>query len=188
MSIATQLSGAMKKLIADEFEDAVVGVSVALSATARREEPDLGDKAACRSFLDSNLDVISKIAWVAFGVAMPINFRYRRLDKRNPGIAVCSMSEMLYDVVRCTAVHEAKLPDNLIFVRVPIIKTGNDGELVLPIDLIYGLLMAVVASPKNSGERIDGDPLFHFGGKSASINNFWGDGTALRRMIGISHE
>jgi len=185
MSIATQLSNAMKKLITDEFEDAAVGVSLALSATARLEKPNLGDKAACRKFLDSNLDVISRIAWVAFGVAVPINFRYRRLDKHDPGIAVRSMPEMLYDVVRCTAVHEAKLPDNLIFVRAPLIQTGHDGELVLPIDLIYGLLMAVAASPKNAGESIDGDPVFSFGGKSAPINGFWGNGIALRRMIGV---
>ena len=93
MSIATQLLDAMKKFDVDEFEDAFVGISVALSATARLEYPSSSDKAACRKFLESNLDIISKIAWVAFGVSQPINFRYRRLDKYNPGIGLRSTSE-----------------------------------------------------------------------------------------------
>ena len=82
-----------------------------------------------------------------------MNFRYRRLDQRVRAVAVRSMPEMLYDVVRCTAVHEAGLPDNLQFTAQPLIQTGLDGELVLPIDVIYGLLIAVVASTENANEK-----------------------------------
>jgi hypothetical protein len=116
--------------------------------------PSDGDKSACRKFLQQNLPIISKIAWVSLGVSQPINFRYRRLDPRNPGIVVCTMPEMLYDVIRCTAVHEAKLPDNLRFTEQPVIHLGNDGELLLPIALIYGLLLAVVASRQNAGTLV----------------------------------
>lgn len=163
----------------------MVAASVALSATARLEYFTDGDKAACRKFLDQSLPIISKIAWVSFGVSQPINFRYRRLDSKAPGTADRTMPEMLYDVVRCTAVHEAKLPDNLRFTKESIIHLGNDGELVLPIDLIYGLLIAVVASPKNSDQKIEGDPVFSFGGKSIKINELWGDRSKIEAFIGI---
>jgi len=83
------------------------------------------------------------------------------------------MPEMLYDVVRCTAVHEARLPPNLLFTAAPIIQTGLDGELVLPIDLIYGLLLAVVAAPTNAHERAGGDPTFSFGDRQVQINEVW---------------
>lgn len=85
------------------------------------------------------------------------------------------MPEMLYDVVRCTAVHEAGLPDNLRFTAQPVIQTGLDGELVLPISVIYGLLIAVVASSKNADEKAGGNPCFSFGGKSVQINELWGN-------------
>jgi hypothetical protein len=185
MSVGSQLTDAMRKLSEDGFEDAVVAASVALSATARLEYPTCGDKAACRKFLEQSLPIISKISWVSFGVSQPINFRYRRLDSKSPGIATRTMPEMLYDVVRCTAVHEAKLPDNLRFTRQPIIQLGNDGELLLPIDLIYGLIIAVVASPKNTDQQIDGDPEFSFGGKSVRINELWGDRDKIEAFIGI---
>lgn len=185
MSIANQVADAIKKLSGNSFEDAVVAASIALSATARLEYPTDGDKAACRKFLEQSLPIISKIAWVSFGVAQPINFRYRRLDSKAPGIAVRTMPEMLYDVVRCTAVHEAKLPDNLRFTEHPLIHLGDDGELILPIDLIYGLLIAVVASPKNSDQNIKGDPEFSFGGKSIKINELWGNRSKIEVFIGI---
>jgi hypothetical protein len=175
MSVGTQVAEAMRKLSAGRFEDAVVAASIALSATARLENPRVRDKAACRKFLEKYLPIISKIGWVSFGVSQPINFRYRRLDSRAPGIAVRTMPEMLYDVVRCTGVHEAKLPDNLKFTEHPIIQLGNDGELVLPINLIYGLLVAIIASPENADQKIEGDPVLSFDGKSIHVNELWGD-------------
>ena len=185
MSVSSQVADAIKKLLDDHFEDAIIASSIALSATARLENPTLGDKDACHEFLESYLPIISKIAWGTFGVSQPINFRYRRLDSRRSGIAVRTMPEMLYDVIRCTAVHEARLPDNLRFTKQPVIQLGNDGELVLPIDLIYGLLIAVVASPQNSGQKIEGDPVFSFGGKSMRFNELWGSRDEIEVLIGI---
>jgi hypothetical protein len=185
MSVGSQVADAIRKLSEGQLEDAVVAVSVALSATARREQPNEGDKLACHKFLEKNLPIISKIGWVAFGVSQPINFRYRRLDKIKPGLGVRTMPEMLYDVVRCTAVHEAGFPRNLRFTKEPVIQTGDDGELVLPIDVIYGLLIAVVASPMNGHERAEGDPRFSFGGKSVQVNDLWGKRDKIAAFIGI---
>jgi len=185
MSVGSQVADAMRKLSGGRFEDAVVTASVALSATARLEYPKDGDKAACRKFLEQNLPIISKIGWVSFGVSQPINFGYRRLDSRTPCISVRTMPEMLYDVVRCTAVHEAGLPDNLRFTKQSVIQTGLDGELVLPIDVIYGLLLAIVASPKNADEQVEGDPVFSFGGKIIRVNELWGERGKIAAFIGI---
>ena len=185
MSVGSQVTDAIRKLSQGRFEDAVVAASVALSATARREYRTDGDPSACRKFLGKNLLIISKIGWVSFGVSQPINFRYRRLDKRKPGIDVRTMPEMLYDVVRCTALHEAATPENLRFTPDPVIQTGPDGELVLPIDVVYGLLIAVVASPKNAGERAEGDPTFSFGGRSVQLNELWGKPDEVAAFIGI---
>ena len=185
MSVGSQVADAMRKLSEDRFEDAVVATSVALSATARLEYPKDSDKAACRKFLEQNLPIINKIGWVSFGVSQNINFRYRRLDSRKPGIEIRKMPEMLYDVVRCTSVHEAGFPDNLRFTKQPVIQTGFDGELVLPIDVIYGLLMAIVASPENADKQAEGDLVFSFGGKSIHVNELWGERRKMKAFIGI---
>jgi len=44
---------------------------------------------------------------------------------------------------------------------------------LLPIDLIYGLLLAVVAAPTNAHERAGGDPTFSFGDRQVQINEVW---------------
>lgn len=188
MSVGSQVADAMRKLCKGHYEDAVIATSVALSATARQEYPTDRDRAACRKFLKQKLPIICKIGWVSFGISQPINFRYRRLDSNAPGIAVRTMPEMLYDVVRCTAVHEARLPDNLRFTELPVIQTGSDGELLLPIDVIYGLLIAIVASPTNADEQAEGDPTFSFGGKSIRINELWGKFDKIAAFIGIGEE
>lgn len=185
MSVGSQVTEAMKKLSEDKFEDAIIAASVALSATARLEFPTDGDPDACLNFLEQNLRMISKIGWVSFGVIQPINFKYRRLDSRSPGVSVRSMPEMLYNVVRCTAVHEAVLPKNLRFTKDPIIETGHYGELVLPVDVIYGLLIAIVSSPKNADELVEHDPIFSFGGKNIRVNELWGDRDKVKAFIGV---
>lgn len=187
MSIESQVSDTFKKLSENRFEDAIVAVSVALSATARLEYPNARDKKAHHNFLNHNLPIISKIGWIAFGVSQNINFKYRRLDKFNKGseISTRTMPEMLYDVIRCTAAHEAKLPDNLQFTNDSVIQLGNDGELVLPIAFIYGLLMAVVASPKNTGRKIEKNMNFKFNNKSVLVNELWGEHEKLKAFIGV---
>ena len=186
MSVGSQVTNALRRMQRREFEDAVIATSVALSATARLEYPEDGDKEACHRFLNRNLPIICKVGWKAFGVLQPMKFKYRRLDGRGTPVAVRTMPEMLYDVVRCTAVHEAKLPNNLRFTDAPVIQIGFDGELVLPIDVISGLLIAVVASPKNSGERVDGDPMFSFEGRTKRLNEFWGKRDVVAAFIGIA--
>jgi hypothetical protein len=186
VSVGSQVAEAMKKVTENRFEDAAIAASVALSATARLEYPTVGDKEACRQFLDQNLPIICKIGWVAFGVSQPINFRYRRLDAKGTNVGVRTMPEMLYDVVRCTAVHEARLPSNLRFTLLPVIQTGLDGELVLPIDLIHGLLLAIVGCPKNADQRVDGNPIFSFEGRNVPINELWGKREKILGFIGAA--
>ena len=94
------------------------------------------------------------------------------------------MPEMLYDVVRCTALHEAALPGNLRFTVQAVIHLGDDGELLLPIDVIYGLLIAIVGSPKNRNDRAKGHPIFSFGGKKIKLNELWGDRDQVSKFIG----
>lgn len=183
MSVGNQVMDSMKKLAEHRFDAAAVAASAALSATARLEYPTGGDQAACRKFLEHNLPIICKIGWMAFGVSQPINFRYRRLDLQAPGISLRTMAEMLYDVVRYTAVLEAGLRKNLRFTEEPGIQTGHDGELVLPIDVIYGLLLAIVGSPQNADQQADGDPVFSFKGKSIRVNEVWGEREKIVELI-----
>ena len=45
--------------------------------------------------------------------------------------------------------------------------------------------MAIVISPKNTHERIEGDPVFSFGGKSIRVNELWGDRNKIAVFIEI---
>src|SRR4029453_14576291 len=175
----------MKKIAEDRFEDAVITASVALTATARVEYPAGSEKTACRRFLESNLPIICRIGWPAGG-SQPTSFRYRRLDLQVPGISLRTTAEMLYDLVRCTAVPDAGLRKDLRFTRLPVIQTVLDGELVLPIAVVYGLLLAIVGSPQNAGQQADGDPLFSFAGRSVRVNELWGEREKIATFVGAA--
>ena len=73
-----------------------------------------------------------------------------------------------------------------LFTLQPIIQTGLDGELLLPIDLVYGLLIAVVGSPKNADQQVEGDPTFTFRDKSIRINELWGKRERVVAFIGAT--
>jgi len=45
--------------------------------------------------------------------------------------------------------------------------------------------MAVVASPMNTDQKIDGDPVFSFGGKRIKINELWGDRGKIEEFVGV---
>ncbi len=186
MSIGSQVTEAIKRIAETHFEDAAVATSVAVSATARREYPVARDGVAYRAFIAESLPIICKVGWIAFGVSQPIKFRYRRLDGRNPRTAVLTMPEMLYDVVRCTAVHEAGLPSNLRFTSDSVIRTGHDGELVLPADLLYGLILAVVAAPTNADQQTDGDLIVSFADRSAHLKGLWGRRDRVLSFVGVT--
>jgi hypothetical protein len=57
---------------------------------------------------------------------------------------------------------------------------------VLPVDVVYGLLLAIVGAGVNRDQHVDGDPTFSFGGGNVAINTLWGQRRKILEFIGAA--
>ncbi len=88
----------------------------------------------------------------------------------------------MYFVVRCGLVHEAEIPDTQEFTQDALISV-RDGRLTLPAGFIYGLIVAVIASPANAGEQSETHYQINVDGEALPLHEFWGRSCGLESII-----
>jgi hypothetical protein len=155
-SIGKRVAEAMEKIDARDAEGALYQICSALGSTADREYPNPGGK-SYRQFIHDNMSVITRVGMGVEILNLHLGgFSHPEITPDASG--TCRFEQVLYHAVRCGLYHEGKLPDDLRFEfgkafdhRGPV--------LVLPAELIYGLITAVVIAPVNAGEKLPD----HFG-------------------------
>lgn len=187
MSIARCIERALRALDSGDFEDAFLQVSVAVAATARKENPSLqGDQRCYRKFLKDNIDLITR---VSFGSTFRegIRLRYDHSDLKNTPDGTHSLDGLLYVVVRCSLVHEAGLPPGFTVVREPMFATGDtSGEVTISSKLALGMAVAVTASPVNADEELSRECSVELNGDRVALRELRGGRNELRRRLGLS--
>ena len=124
-------------------------ICAAIEITAKTEFGKKG-RTAYKNFIHQNLALITDIA---FGVKIRnLTFRFDHPDLPKNADGHVPLQDIFYHVVRCGLYHEASLPGNLKFIDEMRISAEN-GVLILPSALIYGLVTAVIVSPANCSER-----------------------------------
>lgn len=169
--IADRIIEAFQKLQQKDFEGALIPISIALDATAKREYGK-GGRASYKDFIKSNMRLITRSGCGPSIGNIQISFSHPEIKNPRPD-GTCTMDEILYHIVRCSLLHEAELGPGLRF------EEGNslfmDGQTqVLPSCLINGLLISVVAAPVNTGERVGDQYGLLLRGYHAPLNLLWG--------------
>jgi hypothetical protein len=172
MSIAKRISEAIDRLVARDAEGALIPISIAVDATAQMVYPMEKNNVAYKTWLHNNLWLITK---VGFGNVSINNFHFRfdHPDVTPDKDGYVSIDQILYHLVRCGLLHQAKLPSNIQFNYEGEIKLG-DNEIVFDSSIIYGMIAAVVVSPFNSGETIPIQYGLTVFGQTKSFNELWG--------------
>ncbi|MFC1736633.1 hypothetical protein ACFL1X_10995 [Candidatus Hydrogenedentota bacterium] len=172
MSIGQRVSDTIQKLQESNPESALHQICAAIEATVKRES-GAGGRSNYKNFIQQNMELITRIAFNSIsGKNMYFELAHPDLPKDSNGVS--SIQDIFYHVVRCGLYHDAKLPDNLRFCDGKKIFTDTDGVLVLPSELIDGLLIAVVTSSVNSKERALGDYVLTFPYANIAVNSLWG--------------
>lgn len=169
-------------------EEAALHVSVAVAATSQKEYPKEKDNVAFTRFVEENADLV----WTHHGVRLSSTLFVQGL-KRNDALAAdfANLSDVLYRLVRCTTVHEAGLGRGVIFTPVevggPVVMSGGY-PATLPWQALYGLLLAVIGSEKNSDQKIPREgarekpwTFWNVPGQPA-LNDFWGKREEIVRV------
>jgi len=171
MSIGKRVSEAIEKMEASDSEGALFAICAPIEATAVKEFNKKG-RSSYKNFIHQNLGLITDIAFGGRQI-LNMNLAYNHPDLKKNSDGTYSFQDIIYHVVRCGHYHEAKIPDNLKFTQEGLISV-NDGNLVLPSSLIYGLIIAVVVSPANSGENTNKNEILNLYNFPIPINKLWG--------------
>ncbi len=179
MSVADRIIEACDKLQAKDLEGALIPISIALDATAKREYGKQG-RGSYKDFIRSNMRLITRSGCGPSIGNIQVRFAHPEIKARPDG--TCTLEEILYHAVRCGLLHEAELGKDLRF------QEGNslfiDGQtLVLPSCLISGLLVSVVAAPVNAGERISDNYGILMRGYHNPLNRFWGKREETMKLL-----
>ena len=180
MSIGKKVSRAMDELQAGDAEEALYQISSAVEATAKAEY-GTGGRGNYKNFIHDNFGLITKIA---FGHARILKLRigYSHPEIKSDADGTCSIEEVFYHAVRCGLAHETKLPHNLVFTDEQAIKPDKSGTLFLPKSLVMGLIVAVVVSPANAGEKADKPCGIQYIGLNIPVEKMWGKRAELIRL------
>lgn len=151
MSIANRVTEAADKYIAGDYENCLIQASIATDATAKATFPTESGNQAYKRFVHENMKLITMVAFQQGRSILNLNLGYRHPELQPNAEGLCSLQQIFYHVVRCGLIHEGRLPDD-IELRLGRILSLDNNQLLLPAELLMGLVLAVVAAPQNASE------------------------------------
>ena len=172
MTIAERVVECIEKSAANQTENALIQVCIALDATAKNEHPTtkkVGKR--FKAFIQSNHDVITFFS--LNGNIVKNTFRVGDL----------TFTEMVYKVLRCGLLHEGELPKLLKFAPPGQTVSFSDQLWHLPTTFVTGTLLAVIGAATNANHRIGPNYKVTFAGKDFPINDLWGRIDKVRDAI-----
>jgi hypothetical protein len=183
MSIGKRIEETVARMAANDADAALIPMSIAVASTAQLLYPTKKDNQAYKRFVSQNLGLISRVAFSGTAFArMHVSFSHPSLKPASDGTV--TIEQVLYHVVRCGLLHSAALPNGLRFENgTAFLVDPTTNTLVLPAQLIFGLLIAVVVSPVNASQRVDDSCLFNYRGNQIKLNSLWGNRSALDSFL-----
>jgi len=186
MSVGKRISDTINKMEDADPEGALFQICAAIDVTAKNESGKSGRK-NYKDFIRQNLGLITDIAFGGRKI-LNLNLAYDHPKLKKNANGCVPLQDLFYHVVRCGLYHEATLPDDLKFTDDMQIRIEEDGVLVLPSALIYGLICAVIVSPANREERAPKEAMLNFGKFPIPINKMWGHRNELLWLLDAVNE
>jgi hypothetical protein len=192
--VGVTVNHALVALFDERDPDKAVGfASMAVAATAKHENPTMKgrvDKERYKKFVRDNADLIWMVTRVRFG---SVNLIAAGLDD-DDGLSPArwaQLEEILYKVVRCSLFHDSEVHPGVVFSPVEdrmSLTLSHSDPLVLPWEVVYGMLLAVIGSETNAGEKIPKQGLrmrpWNYWG--VSLNDLWGKKKEIEQLA-VSH-
>lgn len=174
MSIAFRVKTAFDFIRLNDYENALIYISIVVDATSKKNSPHgMSQSERNKNFIDANQNFI-----YLFSTGGVVSFGENGSYIYPSG----TLGKTLYKLVRCGLLHDGVLPPS--FVMLDGSGIGNiitaDSDLDKPIgfgiskELLIALLLVVVTSPVNQREWIPGGLILSAYGKKIDINNIWG--------------
>jgi hypothetical protein len=95
-----------------------------------------------------------------------------------------NVTEVVYDILRCSLIHKAGLPFNVQFTQ-EAFYGKRDGNFLVPINFFYALFFASIASPPMSQKFIVSDIQIRWRGAPCPVNQLMGETVAVRLFLSL---
>lgn len=160
-------------------------ICAAIDVTAVREYKQKG-KASYKRFVHENLRLITNVAFGGKEI-LNINLGYEHPDIRKLDNGMSPIEDVVYHAVRCGLYHNACLPENLKFSDEGVIGV-DEGSLILPAALVYGLMVAVIVAPVNKDESSPKASVLNLGTFPIPTAKLWGRRAELLWLLDAEAE
>jgi hypothetical protein len=174
MAISDRVVECIKKYNADDIDNALIQLCIAINATSNKEYPNkkgVGEK--FHEFVRANEDIIT---FFMMGGNIFINCKFGNY----------TVGEVIYDVIRCTLLHEGDMPQLIEFVEPGQLVSISDRNWRIPKTFIFGTLLSVIGSPSNANQLGPNDLTAVVLGQDVNLNNLWGRADLIRNIMNAS--
>jgi len=166
--VSRRIQQALAHLQENDPEGALINLFPALDRTAKKRRPKEGVGARVRAFLEEEEALISYVAITNVLKGIRVN-----------GV---SITDALYKFGRCPIAHEGELDPRLKFNDEGTLQIGTD-NWNLPTGYIWGMLLAVLIAPENTGEALDEYITLNLFGQSYNANSLWGNQALVHGIL-----
>ncbi|WP_312095496.1 hypothetical protein [Aminipila sp.] len=149
MAVSERVQEALIKLEEQDFDNALIQLSIAVDGTARKMYPNLKNAHRIKSFMKAKRAFI----WWTLLNGLPDSDTEFCLSFSDKGYV--SIEDIMYKYIRCSLLHEGEMPPNITFDNVNYFKVNADSSLILPVGYLYSILWAVISSAENRDEKMD---------------------------------
>ncbi len=180
MAIRDRIKEAIDKLKLNDPINALIQVSIAIDSTGKKIY--LGKKTSfrCKKFLEDNRGFISRVAFGKLEIQGPMLFP---IQASKGSKKTRTLEEVLYHLVRCSLLHEGELPNEVEITSKNEIGMTIDGKVLLPVNMIWAMILAVIGSDVNRLERLPPGYTASIEDVAIDLNDFWGNSERIYSLV-----
>jgi hypothetical protein len=175
MGISNRIKEAIDKLHLGDPINSLIQISIAIDATGKKAYPGKKTSYRCRTFLRENQAFITKVAFGKLEIQGPVIYQMKTGRK--------TLEQVLYDVVRCSLLHEGVLPNGVKVTNDTVFGMTADGKVLISANLIWAMILAVIGSEVNVNESLPELYTASIGEKTIKLNDFWGKKENIYNLV-----
>lgn len=171
MAISDRMLECINKYNADDLDNALIQVCIAIDGTAKKEYPRIkrvGER--FKEFIKSNQDIIT---FFTFNTNIFINCRFGEY----------TIEQFIYKILRCGLLHEGDIPEMFEFAETGGPIEIGDRKWRLPKTFVFGAMLAVIGARSNSGQNSPEDLAVTIMGQRFTVNQLWGRADIIRTTL-----
>lgn len=171
MSVADRVSECITKYNANDLDNALIQLCIALDGTAKNEYPRIkkvGER--FKAFIKANQDIIT---YFTFNTNMFIDCQFGDY----------TIEQFIYKILRCGLLHEGEIPRMFKFAEPGQPATIGGQQWCFPKTFIFGSLLAVIGASSNAKQVVPDHIGVTVMGNGFKVNELWGRADIVRKTM-----